>query len=147
MLIVRPMTSWGKNMQIFGADIPFAEHCGIEEVDFTAGRTRLRLALRPEHGNNLGIAHGGVICTLLDIAMGTVARCTLGHPVITLDMQTSFLAPGRGVLTAEGRILRAGRSILFCEAEVRTEAGELVARSTGVFKTTKVREGSLAADG
>jgi acyl-coenzyme A thioesterase PaaI-like protein len=62
-------------------------------------------------------------------------------------MQTSFLAPGRGVLTAEGRILRAGRSILFCEAEVRTEAGELVAKSSGVFKRTKVREGSVAADG
>ena len=136
-----------KAAQIFGADIPFASMCGVEALGFENGKTRLRLVLKPEHGNNLGIAHGGVICTLLDIAMGTVARCTLGQPVMTLDMQTSFLAPGRGVLLAEGRILRAGRSILFCEAEIRTETGEIVAKSSGVFKATKVREGSVAGDG
>ena len=123
-------------MQIFGADIPFAAHCGIEPIDFADGRTRLRVRVGPEHTNNLGIVHGGVICTLLDIAMGTAARCTLGQPVMTLDMQTSFIAPGRGVLIGEGRVLRAGRSILFCEAEVRTEDGELVAKASGLFKPT-----------
>ena len=123
---------------IFGADIPFATMCGVEALGLEDGRTRLRLALRPEHGNNLGIAHGGVICTLLDIAMGTVARCTVGVPVMTLDMQTSFIGPGRGVLIGEGRVLRAGRSIVFCEAEVRAEAtGELVAKGSGVFKPVR----------
>jgi uncharacterized protein (TIGR00369 family) len=121
-------------MDIFGADIPFAAHCGIEPIDFTEGRTRLRMRVAPEHGNNLGIAHGGLICTLLDIAMGTAARCTVGRPVMTLDMQASFLSPGRGELTAEGRVLRAGRSIVFCEAEVRTADGDLVAKASGLFK-------------
>ena len=63
-------------MDIFGADIPFAGHCGIEALGFSDGRTRLRARARPEHVNNLGIAHGGLICTLLDVAMGTAARCT-----------------------------------------------------------------------
>ena len=121
-------------MLIFGADIPFARLCGVEPIDFAEGRSRLRLRLGPEHANNLGIAHGGVICTLLDIAMGTAARCTLGQPVVTLDMQTSFLSPGRGVLLAEGRIVRAGRRIVFCEAEITTEAGELVAKGSGIVK-------------
>ena len=52
-----------KPAQIFGADIPFASLCGVEALGFENGKTRLRLALKPEHGNNLGIAHGGVICT------------------------------------------------------------------------------------
>src|SRR5215203_5023210 len=107
-------------MRIFGADIPFAAHCGVEPIDFSDGRTRLRVRARPEHTNNLGIVHGGLICTLLDIAMGTAARCTTGHPVMTLDMQASFISPGRGEMIGEGRVLRAGRSIVFCEAEVRT---------------------------
>jgi uncharacterized protein (TIGR00369 family) len=128
-------------MQLFGATIPFADHCGIEEIGFVDGRTRIRLVLGPEHANNLGIAHGGVICTLLDIAMGTVARSTVGRPVITLDMQTAFLAPGRGTLIGEGRILRAGLSTIFCEAEVRNEAGELVAKGSGVFKATRLKSG------
>lgn len=129
-------------MQIFGATIPFADHCGIEEIGMVDGRTRLRLVLGPEHANNLGIAHGGVVCTLLDIAMGTVARSIIGRPVITLDMQTAFLAPGRGTLIGEGRIVRSGLSIIFCEAEVRTDAGELVAKASGVFKATRLKPGS-----
>jgi uncharacterized protein (TIGR00369 family) len=121
-------------MDIFGADIPFAAHCGIEPIGYADGRTRLRLRTAPEHTNNLGIAHGGLICTLLDIAMGTAARCTVGAPVMTLDMQVSFLSPGRGEMIGEGKVLRAGRSILFCEAEVRTAEGDLVAKASGLFK-------------
>lgn len=125
-------------MTLFGAEIPFADHCGIEEIGVVEGRTRLRLRSQPFHGNNLGIVHGGVICTLLDIAMGTAARTAIGSPVMTLDMQASFLSPGRGVLIGEGRVVRAGRSIVFCEAEVREEAdGELVAKSSGLFKPAR----------
>ncbi|RVU15082.1 PaaI family thioesterase [Methylobacterium oryzihabitans] len=121
---------------IFGATIPFAQLCGVEALGVVEGRTRLRLALGPQHGNNLGIAHGGLICTLLDIAMGTAARLAAGRPVVTLDMQTRFLSPGHGVLTAEGRVTRAGRSILFCDADITSEAGALVATASGVFKPT-----------
>ena len=110
-------------MEIFGADIPFAALCGIEPIGFADGKTRLRVRIAPEHANNLGIAHGGLICTLLDIAMGTAARCTVGQPVMTLDMQTSFLSPGRGEMVGEGRVVRAGRSIIFCEADVTTAEG------------------------
>jgi len=121
--------------KVFGAEIPFVDHCSIEEIGLFEGRTRLRMTLGPEHMNNIGIAHGGAICTLLDVAMGTAGRTHAGRPVMTLDMQVAFLAPGRsGVLTAEGRVVRGGRSILFCEAEIRDEAGELVAKSSGVFK-------------
>src|SRR5215204_5768235 len=110
-------------MDIFGGDIPFAGHCGIEPIGFADGRTRLRARARPEHVNNLGIAHGGLICTLLDVAMGTAARCTVGLRVMTLDMQASFLSPGRGELTAEGR---------------------LVAKASGLFKPVTPQEPSRA---
>ena len=120
---------------VFGAEIPFADHCAIEEIGSVEGRTRLRMTLGPQHMNNIGVVHGGALCTLLDVAMGTAGRTQAGKPVMTLDMQVAFLSPGRsGVLTAEGRVVRGGRSILFCEAEIRDETGELVAKSSGVFK-------------
>lgn len=122
---------------IFGAEIPFASHCRVEEIGLVEGRTRLRMEVGPEHMNNFGVVHGGAICTLLDIAMGTAGRNHAGGPVMTLDMQVSFLSPGRGVLFGEGRVLRGGRSVIFSEAEVRDEAGELVAKSSGVFKPLK----------
>ncbi|GJD34592.1 uncharacterized protein (TIGR00369 family) [Methylobacterium aerolatum] len=131
---------------IFGARIPFVRYCGIEALEAAEGRTRLRLRLRPEHGNNLGIAHGGILCTLLDVALGTAARLTVGAPVVTLDMQTRFLNPGRGTLTAEGRVVRAGSSVLFCEAEIRDEGGALVASATGILKTVAPRADGASAE-
>jgi uncharacterized protein (TIGR00369 family) len=130
-------------MNLFGAEIPFAGHCSIEPIAFDGERTRMRVALRREHTNHFGIAHGGILCTLLDIAMGTAARCNVGRPVMTLDMQVSFLSPGRGEIIAEGRVLRAGRSIVFCEAEARTSTGELVAKSSGIFKAVSENHDSL----
>ena len=127
--------------QIFGADIPFAALCGIEPIENTESRTVLRVALRPEHTNNFGIAHGGLTSTLLDIAMGSAARHAADLPVMTLDLQVSFIAPGRGVLTAEARIVRAGRSVVFCEGEVRSDDGELVAKGSGLFKPVRPRRG------
>jgi uncharacterized protein (TIGR00369 family) len=78
--------------------------------------------------------------------MGTAARQAAGETVMTLDMQVSFLAPGRGTLIATGNVLRAGRSIIFTEAEVRTENQELVAKSTGIFKPLR-RGGSAVTTG
>ena len=61
--------------------------------------------------------------------------------MVTLDMQTRFLAPGRGILIAEGRVTRAGRSVIFCEAEIRDAAGDLVATATGLLKPVGERPG------
>lgn len=126
-------------MTILGAVIPFASHCGIEDLGPEDGISRLRIDPGPHHLNNSGIVHGGAICTLLDVAMGSIARVKAGSPVLTLDMHVIFLAAVRGAITAEGRVTRAGRSILFAEAEAKAENGETVARSTGVFRTTRER--------
>ncbi len=132
-------------MKFYGAEIPFATHCGVEPVDLGDGKTRLRVETGPEHANNFGIVHGGLLCTMLDIAMGTAARQVAGDTVMTLDMQVSFLAPGRGTLIATGNVVRAGRSIIFTEAEVRTETQELVAKSTGIFKPVRRRADESSA--
>ncbi len=124
---------------IFGARIPFADLCGIEFLGFENGATRLRVVLDERHGNNSGMPHGGLVATLLDIAMGSAARLAAGAPVITLDMHVSFIAPGEALLAAEGRVVRAGGSILFAEAEARDGRGEMVAKASGVFKKRNVK--------
>ncbi len=43
------------------------------------------------------------------------------------------------MLLAEGRVTRAGQSILFCDAEIRDAAGRIVATATGVFKPVGVK--------
>ncbi len=118
----------------FGAKIPFADLCGIEFLGVDNGATRLQVVLDERHGNNSGMPHGGLVATLLDVAMGSAARLAAGAPVITLDMHVNFIAAGEEFLTAEGKVVRAGGSILFAEAEARDAKGAIVARASGLFK-------------
>jgi uncharacterized protein (TIGR00369 family) len=125
------------NDNYFGVEIPFARHCGIIPVSHEPGHTRLEIDLADFHRNNLGTAHGGAILTLLDISLGSAARTYAGSPVMTINMQVAFLSPGRGKLIGEGHVLRPGRSLIFCEGEIRTEGGDLVAKASGLFKVAK----------
>jgi uncharacterized protein (TIGR00369 family) len=123
---------------LFGIAIPFADYCGVEPVASEPGLCRLAITMRDEHKNHLGVAHGGVLLTLLDVAMGSAARLSAGASVVTVDLQSAFLAPGRGNLLAEGRVLRPGRSLIFCEGDVRDSAGALVAKASALFKVVKI---------
>jgi len=116
--------------------IPFIDLIGLETVELKDGLARLALALRPELLNSFGTAHGGVLMTLLNVAMCQAARTQ--HPdsqgVMTIDMSTSFMAAGKGRLLAEGRVLKPGRATIFAEAEIRDEGGALVAKSIGTVR-------------
>jgi uncharacterized protein (TIGR00369 family) len=112
------------------------QHLGLETVALEDGVARLALTLRPEFTNSFGTAHGGVIMTLLDVALCQAARTH--HPdaggIMTIDMATSFIAGGKGRLLAEGRVLKPGRNTIFAEAEVRNEDGTLVAKAIGTVR-------------
>ena len=137
------------SIDYFGLTIPFAEHCGVEPIEGGKGFVRYRLALQPFHENSLGVAHGGVILTLLDMALGAASRSVVAPDwaVMTVDMQAAFLSPGRGVLEARGRVTKAGRSLIFAEGEVLAQDGEMVARATGLFRPMPRRkEGRAGGD-
>jgi uncharacterized protein (TIGR00369 family) len=121
--------------EALGRRIPFASHLGIELLDRGDGRARLRLALRPELMNSFEAAHGGVMMTLLDIAMAIAARTRDPDAVgaITIEMKASFINAGAGVLTADGVCLHLGKSVAFCEARIHGGDGKLAATGTGTF--------------
>jgi len=122
--------------------IPFVAHLGMVTEALGEGSARLALPLAPHLLNSMGSAHGGVIMTLLDVALCTAAR-TL-HPdsagVITIDLSASFIGAGSGPrLLAEARVLKNGRSIIFVEGEAKNEDGTLVAKAVG---TVRARAGA-----
>lgn len=123
--------------EIFGADIPFVGYCGIEPIEAANGRSRLEVTIEKHHGNQMGVAHGGLLMTLLDVCMGSASRTAVGSNVVTVDMQVAFIAPASGRLVGEGRVVRAGKSLVFVEADITNEAGDIVCRGTAVFKTAR----------
>lgn len=124
----------------FRLQIPFIELLGLKRESAVAGRSRLSLELRPELRNMYEAFHGGVIMTMLDVAMAgaAVSMRDFEYNVITVGMSTTFLKPGSGTLVAEGRATPQGRSLCACEAVISDGHGDTVAKAIGTFKFRKI---------
>lgn len=121
---------------LFGLYVPFLEHLGVRGEQAGDGSSRIVLDLRPEMMNSFEVSHGGIVMTMLDVAMAVAARTAHGHDggVITVDMSLSFIRSAKRRIVAEGKLLRGGKSLNFCEGTAYDEDGELVAKSLGTFK-------------
>ena len=104
------------------------------EVTFPDDRSEVRFAVRDYMFNPQGSLHGGVIGTVLDIAMGHLLHHHSGAGM-TLEMKTQFMrAPKAGDVLAVGRFLRKGRSINFLEARLLDSGGDLLAYATSTWR-------------
>ena len=130
------MSGIPKETYEFTKNIPFSEHLGIKVDSLEKGVARLSMAIRPEFMTSWGTAHGGSILALLDITLSMTARTLYDPPrsIMTIDLSTQFIGTTTGLLKAEGRVIKAGQTTIFCEGEARDEKGELVAKAIGTFR-------------
>ena len=128
---------------MFALDIPFVEALGMRLWRYADGVAEVSLDVQPSMLNSWQVAHGGVVMTLLDVAMAHAARrsdpvATGEHSgVVTVEMKTTFMRPGIGRLLGRGALLHRTASMAFCEATVVNPDGERVAHATGTFKYLK----------
>jgi len=120
----------------FPATVPFVESLGIELHGFGHGHAELRVDLDAAHLNTWAVAHGGVVMTMLDVAMAMAARSAhpSGQGVATIEMKTSFMRPAEGQLRALGKLLHATSTLAFCSGELFDDSGKLCASASGTFK-------------
>jgi len=121
--------------QGFGVHIPFVAHLGLAFVHMDGDASELRLQPQPEHHNSFAVVHGGVLMTLLDVAMALAARSQqpdLG--AVTVDMTSQFLRPASGPLVARGRVLHRSATLVFTEATVWDAQDRACTHATGTFK-------------
>ena len=131
------MTGVPKETFEFTRQIPFSQHLGIRVDSLEKGVARLSIEIRPEFTTSWGSAHGGSILSLLDVTLSMAARTLFDPPrsIMTIDLSTSFIGTAKGVLRAEGRVMRAGQTTIFCEGEARDAGGGLVAKAIGTFRS------------
>ncbi|MGH3543473.1 MAG: PaaI family thioesterase [Mycobacterium sp.] len=118
---------------------PFVAKLGIVADVLDDDEVRLRLPWDPSNTTIGDMVHGGAIATLADLTVMAAAWCGADAPPelrgVTVSMALEFLAPARSTdVIGVGRVLRRGRSLVNCEAEVVDAQGTLIAKAIAAYK-------------
>lgn len=123
-----------KNREVPGP--PIAAHFAMDILEVEPGSVTFTCTPDESHMNPIGVVHGGLVCTLLDSALGCATHTTLpaGTGYTSIEIKVSYLRPvtaAAGPLTCVGRVTKPGRRVAFAEGEVVDGAGKVVATATG----------------
>ena len=111
----------------------WAELLGAHVVEMEEGRAVLEMDCGPQHRHNGGVVQGGIITALADASMGMALMTAqpVGKANTTIELKINFLRPHiSGMLRAEGRAVRMGRTVLYSDAVVTNAEGKVVAKAT-----------------
>ena len=116
--------------------VPFVHLLKIELGEVKRGAATLYLEVRDELRQNNGVVHGGVIASLVDTAAAFAILTSLekGQTTTTVDLTIHYLRPLlEGRVTAEARVLRAGRRIIAITVDILDETQALAATALTSF--------------
>jgi uncharacterized protein (TIGR00369 family) len=99
---------------------------GISIERIAPGEVDLRLPYSPAACQQNGYMHAGAIASVADSANGYAAYslAPAGTDVLAVEFKINLLAPAQGSqFLARGRVLRAGRTLTVCQADVFATGG------------------------
>ena len=119
----------------------FNHHNGVMILDWQDGLASLRVDLTHDHLNPLGLVHGGLYASMLDVALamsGSYRPAPEGlYPGLTLSLTTQYIAPLQledSFAIAKARRTGGGKTVFFAKGEVLAPDGRVIASASGVFK-------------
>lgn len=115
---------------------PMAALLGMRLVAAELGTATFECEPHESHYNPIGAVHGGLVCTLLDSAIGCAAQTTLpaGQGYTSIELSVKYLravSPDSGTLTCVGRVTKPGSRVAFAEGVVTDSSGKAVATASG----------------
>lgn len=132
-------------------NVPFTELLGLQLQRLSPEEAILTYPMRDVLVGNFlyGILHGGVICSVLDMAGGVVVMANsleknkslpddrvteIVGKTSTIDLQISYLRPGKGEqFTAKAWMVKAGSKICFTRMELTNQDDLLIATASGTY--------------
>ena len=122
--------------------VPYWRTLGLELKEVTPGKAIFEATVRPDLLQNQ-MLHGGVLASIVDSACA-VSAISLVFPkyyAVTINLQVSYLRPVmHGRFRAEGKCIKAGKNVFFCEAAVFDESQELVCTAVSQLMAVPRRE-------
>jgi uncharacterized protein (TIGR00369 family) len=123
----------------------FMKTIGARLIRVMPGEVDIELDVRPDLGQQHGFLHAGVVTSAADSACGYAALSLMepGTGVLSIEFKINLLAPAAGDrIVARGSVIRAGRTITVCSADVMavSAGGErLVATMVATMMTQRDR--------
>ena len=99
----------------------FMATIGARLIRVEPGVIEIELPFSGHIGQQTGFVHGGVISAIADTACGYAALTLMpaGSEVVSVEFKVSLLAPAQGDrFLAQGRVIRAGKTLTVCSADV-----------------------------
>ena len=114
---------------------PIATLMGFHPVEVEPGRVVFEGTPDESVYNPIGTVHGGYVCTLADTVAACAVHTTLDAGTIytSIDLNVSYTRPvtrDSGTLRAVGTVVKPGRRVAFCRADIFDGAGKVVATAT-----------------
>ena len=116
---------------------PLLDLLNMRSESVSPGRSRIVYEVGAEHLRSRGIAHGGIIATLMDTALGLAAssKAPDGLDVVTAQISVNFIRPAWAGerLVASAEVRHSGRKTAVVTGEIHTEGGSLVATGSATL--------------
>ena len=104
----------------------FTEFIGLSVVSLSPGKMVTRVKMRKQLAQQDGFAHAGVIASISDHTAGYAAYSLVppDRRILTIEYKITYLKPVSGeYLECRAQVVKPGRQILICEAEVYSVQG------------------------
>jgi uncharacterized protein (TIGR00369 family) len=125
--LVAPDPNFRQRVEGFSTAMPIFRHFGLRVLRLEPGLCDLEFPYRSDFGTTAGTFMAGAVGTVGDISAGMAGATLLpaGSAMATIDFTVKLVAPAAGDrLVAEGRTVRAGRSVTVNAAQIYAYKGE-----------------------
>jgi len=116
---------------------PIANFLGMKLEKLTPGYARITMPMKQEYINFNGMVFGAIVMAVADQAFA-YATNSLNMPNLAIQFNINLIAAANAtdILTAECRVVKAGRRISVSEMKVINQNERLIATATGTTLCT-----------
>ena len=128
-------------------DLDFLRWPGLRLISAENGVSRVELLVEDHHrggGGSPTSVNGGIVSYMFDALLGSAVASTWDEAVVgqaTVNLNVSFLdtLEAEERITGEGRVVRGGGSLAYCEGRVWDDSGRTGATCTGIYRVFRRR--------
>jgi uncharacterized protein (TIGR00369 family) len=110
----------------------------IRELEW--GECRMHLPVLEKHHQPYGMAHGGILASLVDSAAywAVFTQIGDGFKMISIDLKLNYLASAsEGDLMIVGKSIKTGKTLCMGEASITDDNGKLICHGTSTMMVLK----------